>query len=34
MNFYHDRYNLEADDVLYLYALIEFKLGSHMLQSI
>lgn len=37
VNYYHDRYGLEADCVLRLddgrYALIEFKLGSHEIDS-
>lgn len=36
-NYYHDRYNLEADCVLHLmdgrYALIEFKLGSREIEE-
>lgn len=37
LSFYHDRYDLEADAVLYLkdgrYALIEFKLGSREIEE-
>ena len=37
INYYHDRYGLEADGVLHLndgrYALIEFKLGSHEIDA-
>ncbi len=37
VSYYHDRYGLEADCVLHLedgrYALIEFKLGEHEIDS-